>query len=188
LSSLSSKASLNSFYADSSNGIYSLYLCRGDVSSNTCQTCINNATREIQRRCASNGTAIIWYDDQCMLRYSNKNFHGVYQTYPRLFMWNNENTTSPDEQNFGALSLIYTLIEDIVPYTDMMFGTNQSASHDGSQKRYALAQCSRDINSGDCSSCLGTLRDAVTQCCQAKRGWRIFAPSCSIRYEENQFY
>ncbi|KAI9385178.1 hypothetical protein POPTR_011G030650v4 [Populus trichocarpa] len=188
LSSLSSKASLNSFYADSSNGIYSLYLCRGDVSSNTCQTCINNATREIQRRCASNGTAIIWYDDQCMLRYSNKNFHGVYQTYPRLFMWNNENTTSPDEQNFGALSLIYTLIEDIVPYTDMMFGTNQSASHDGSQKRYALAQCSRDINSGDCSSCLGTLRDAVTQCCQAKRGWRIFAPSCSLRYEEYPFY
>ncbi|KAL3575966.1 hypothetical protein D5086_021249 [Populus alba] len=186
LSSLSSKASLNSFYTDSSNGIYSLYLCRGDVSSNTCQTCINNATREIQRRCASNETAIIWYDE-CMLRYSNKNFHGVYQTYPRLFMWNNENTTSPDEQNFGALSLIYTLIE-YVPYTDMMFGTNQSASHDGSQKRYALTQCSRDINSSDCSSCLGILRDDVTQCCQAKRGWRIFAPSCSIRYEESQFY
>ncbi|KAL3575964.1 hypothetical protein D5086_021247 [Populus alba] len=102
-------------------------------------------------------------------------------------MWNNENTTSPDEQNFGALSLIYTLIE-YVPYTDMMFGTNQSASHDGSQKRYALTQCSRDINSSDCSSCLGILRDDVTQCCQAKRGWRIFAPSCSIRYEESQFY
>ncbi|KAJ6893271.1 hypothetical protein NC652_027330 [Populus alba x Populus x berolinensis] len=186
LSSLSSKASLNSFYTDSSNGIYSLYLCRGDVSSNTCQTCINNATREIQRRCASNETAIIWFDE-CMLRYSNKNFHGVYQTYPRLFLWNNENTTSPDEQNFGALSLIYTLIE-YVPYTDMMFGTNQSASHDGSQKRYALTQCSRDINSSDCSSCLGILRDDVTQCCQAKRGWRIFAPSCSVRYEESQFY
>ncbi|CAK7350915.1 unnamed protein product [Dovyalis caffra] len=186
LSSLSSKASLNSFYEDSSNGIYSLYLCRGDVSSNTCQTCVNNATQDIRQRCSSNRTAIIWYDE-CMLRYSNRNFLGVDQTYPRVLMWNSKNTTSPDEQNFGALGLIYTLI-DYVPYTNTMFGTNQSAVPDGSQNRYALVQCSRDINSSDCSSCLGMLGDAVTECCQAKVGWRILAPSCSLRYEEYPFY
>ncbi|KAF9672200.1 hypothetical protein SADUNF_Sadunf11G0015900 [Salix dunnii] len=186
LSSLSSKASLNSFYEDSSNGIYSLYLCRGDVSNNTCQTCINNATVEIQRQCASNGTAIIWYDE-CMLRYSIKNFLGVYQTSPRLLMWNTQNTTSPDEQNIDALALIYTLIGSI-PYKKMMFGTQQSASHDGSQNRYALVQCSRDINSSDCKSCLIDLNDAANKCCQSKRGWRILAPSCSLRYEEYEFY
>ncbi|KAB5533832.1 hypothetical protein DKX38_016918 [Salix brachista] len=185
-SSLSSKASLNNFYNDSSNGIYSLYLCRGDVSNNTCQTCINTATLEIQRQCASNGTAIIWYDE-CMLRYSITNFLGVYQTSPGFFMWNIGNTTSPNEQNFGALALIYTLIE-YVPYTDMMFGTNESASHNGFENRYAMMQCSRDINRSDCSSCLGILKDAMTKCCQAKKGWRIMAPSCSLRYEEYQFY
>ncbi|KAF9672197.1 hypothetical protein SADUNF_Sadunf11G0015600 [Salix dunnii] len=186
LSSLSSKASLNSFYEDSSNGIYSLYLCRGDVSSNTCQTCINTATEEIQRQCASNGTAIIWYDE-CMLRYSIRNFLGVYQTSPRLLMWNIQNTTSPDELNFDALALIYTMI-GYIPYTDMMFGTKQSASHDGSQNRYAMVQCSRDINSSNCSSCLKKLSEAANQCCQSKRGWRILAPSCSLRYEEYEFY
>ncbi|KAK7846163.1 cysteine-rich receptor-like protein kinase 10 [Quercus suber] len=45
LDSLSSKASQNySFYNESSNiGIYALFLCRGDVSSSTCQTCVSYA-------------------------------------------------------------------------------------------------------------------------------------------------
>ncbi|KAJ6725313.1 SALT STRESS RESPONSE/ANTIFUNGAL DOMAIN PROTEIN [Salix viminalis] len=187
LSSLSSKASLNSFYQDSSNGIYSLYLCRGDVSNNTCQTCINNATKEIQRQCASNGTAIIWYDE-CMLRYSIKNFLGVSQTSPRLLMSNTQNTTSPDEKNIDALALIYPLIVEI-PYTKMMYGTdNKSASHDGSPNTYALVQCSRDINSSNCRSCLEDLNEAANRCCKSKIGWRILAPSCSLRYEEYEFY
>lgn len=70
LSNLSSKATVNSFYSLSSNQVYSLYLCRGDVSSGTCNTCVKNATQNIRQRCGSNKTAIIWYDE-CMLRYSD---------------------------------------------------------------------------------------------------------------------
>ncbi|KAJ6416430.1 hypothetical protein OIU84_002315 [Salix udensis] len=186
LSSLSSKASLNSFYQDSSNGIYSLYLCRGDVSSDICQTCINNATKEIQRQCASNGTAIIWYDE-CMLRYSIKNFLGVYETFPRFLMWNIQNTTSPDVNNIDVNALIYPMIRDI-PYKDIMYGTDKSPSHDGSPNTYAMVQCTRDINSSNCRSCLDDLREAAELCCQSKIGWRIGAPSCSLRYEEYEFY
>ncbi|KAB5533890.1 hypothetical protein DKX38_016976 [Salix brachista] len=102
-------------------------------------------------------------------------------------MWNYMNTTSPDEQNIDALALIYTLIGSI-PYTQMMSGTQQSASHDGSQNRYSLVQCTRDINSSDCSSCLKYISKAAELCCQSKRGWRILAPSCSLRYEEYEFY
>ncbi|XP_037496544.1 putative receptor-like protein kinase At4g00960 [Jatropha curcas] len=122
-----------------------------------------------------------------MLRYSNTNFFGVAETFPRLLMWNVQNTTSPEEPNYGALALIYTLI-DYVPSSKIMFGTNESATANGSQKRYALVQCTRDINSSACSSCLGQLSDAVKDCCQAKIGWRILAPSCNLRYEERPFY
>uniref|UniRef100_F6I7H0 Protein kinase domain-containing protein n=1 Tax=Vitis vinifera TaxID=29760 RepID=F6I7H0_VITVI len=38
LDSVSSKASLHKFYNDSSNKIYSLYQCRGDVNTTTCHT------------------------------------------------------------------------------------------------------------------------------------------------------
>ncbi|KAK0578916.1 hypothetical protein LWI29_018329 [Acer saccharum] len=103
LDTLSSKASVNTFYNESSDGVYILFLCRGDVSVATCQTCVKNASQVIRQRCSTNKTAIIWYD-QCMLRYSNTNFFGVAQTRPGLLMWNLENTTTPDEPNYGALS------------------------------------------------------------------------------------
>ena len=88
--SLSTKAFQNySFYnIESSNiGIYGLFLCRGDVSNNTCQRCVSYATQEITTRCPSNETAIIWYDE-CMLRYSNVSFFGEEQTWPRVLAWN----------------------------------------------------------------------------------------------------
>ena len=76
--SLSSKASQNyNFYNDSSNiDICGLFLCRGDVSNGTCQSCVSYATQDITTRCPSNNSAIIWYDE-CMLHYSNVNFFEI---------------------------------------------------------------------------------------------------------------
>ncbi|KAK4857877.1 hypothetical protein QYF36_007511 [Acer negundo] len=186
LDSLSSKASANSFYNDSSNGIYSLFLCREDVTSTTCQTCVNNATQLIRQRCPSRKRGIVWYDE-CMLRYSNVSFFGRAETSTRIMMWNIQNTTSPDGQNYGALALIYSLIDE-APYTDMMFGTKEKVVANGNQHGYALVQCTRDINSSSCRACLGSLTEQIQNCCQNRRGWRILSFSCYLRYEENLFY
>ncbi|KAK9273326.1 hypothetical protein L1049_018135 [Liquidambar formosana] len=187
LGSLSSKATLYSFYNQTSNQqIYSLFLCRGDVSNDTCQSCVTIATQEIQRQCPSNKTAIIWYDE-CMLRYSDTDFLGVEQTLPTVFMYNIQNTTSPDQPDYGALGLINTLISN-APYQGLMFGMDESVVNGGSQKGYGLVQCSRDISSDACQICLGQLTDYIKQCCQGKRGWRILAPSCNLRYEEYLFF
>ncbi|WRX26154.1 Serine-threonine/tyrosine-protein kinase [Theobroma cacao] len=101
LDSISSKAFDHSFYNDSLNGIYSLFLCRGDVSSDVCQDCVSNATQTLTQRCPSDKSAIIWYD-QCMLRYSNINIFGLVRLLPGVSMWNTLNKTSPDEGNIGA--------------------------------------------------------------------------------------
>jgi hypothetical protein len=80
-----SKASQSySFYNDTSNGIYGLFLCRGDVNSTTCQSCVSYASQDIISRCPSTRTATIWFDE-CMLRYSNSNFFGVEETSPELW-------------------------------------------------------------------------------------------------------
>ncbi|KAJ0081477.1 hypothetical protein Patl1_10991 [Pistacia atlantica] len=188
LDSLSSKASLDSFYKDSFNGIYGLFLCRGDVSTDLCKSCVTFASQNITERCPSNRSAIIWYD-QCMLHYSNKSFFGVTQSSPALLMWNtdNNNSTSPDEPNYGALGMIYTLISS-APNTEKMFGTDDTDVASGTQRGYALVQCTRDISISACQSCLGQLTDEVKKCCQDRKGWRMFNPSCSLRYEEYQFY
>ena len=192
LDSLSTKASQNySFYNESSNiGIYGLFLCRGDVSNNTCQRCVSYATQEITTRCPSNETAIIWYDE-CMLRYSNVSFFGEVQIIPRVLMWNvqnlNRNSTSPDEPNYGALSLMYGLIDEALQ-KDVFFRADNKTLSDGSEQRYGLVQCSRDINRSSCSDCFTQLMDAADLCCNSKLGWRILAPSCNIRYENYSFF
>ncbi|KAF3451640.1 hypothetical protein FNV43_RR07735 [Rhamnella rubrinervis] len=168
LDGLSSKAIDNSFYNESSNGQYGLFLCRGDVSSTTCQNCVRNASKEIRSRCSSNKTAIIWYDE-CMIRYSNSSFFGVAETWPKLFMWNVANRTSdPDEPDVDAQALMYRLISDAAK-SDMLFKADEWPADDESQRRYGLVQCTRDLNSSACSNCLGKLMEDIKTCCQGKK-------------------
>ncbi|XP_062161843.1 cysteine-rich repeat secretory protein 1-like [Alnus glutinosa] len=142
LGSLSSKASQSySFYNDTSNGIYGLFLCRGDVNSSTCQSCVSYASQDITSRCPSNRTATIWFDE-CMLRYSNSNFFGVEATSPGLLAWNIiGNTTSPDAANFGAQALMNGLIEEALR-TDMLFKavlpTEARVAHFGPKLQYEV--------------------------------------------------
>ncbi|KAE8728551.1 cysteine-rich receptor-like protein kinase 29-like [Hibiscus syriacus] len=186
LDSMSSKASDNSFYNDSLNGIYSLFLCRGDVSSDVCRVCVYNATQTCTQVCPSDKSAIIWYD-QCLLQYSDINFFGQPRFFPMLLMWNTHNSTSPEEGNIGTLGLFYSLV-DQAPYAENMFRTNEMVVGNGPERRYGLVQCSRDLDVRSCSSCLGQLLNRSEECCIERTGWRILSPSCFIRYEMYPFY
>nr|POE74094.1 cysteine-rich receptor-like protein kinase 25 [Quercus suber] len=190
LNSLSSKASQNfSFYNDSSNiGIYSLYLCRGDVSNSTCQTCISFATQDITTRCPSYKSAIIWYD-QCMLRYSDVNFLGVASKEPQHTWWNTDrNISAPDQLALNALSLLYDLIAN-VETIDLLYetGVKEVTLSTGPTNSSGLVQCTRDINVSSCRQCLSGLMDEAKKCCESKIGWRVLAPSCNLRYENYSF-
>ncbi|XP_030970765.1 cysteine-rich receptor-like protein kinase 10 [Quercus lobata] len=187
--SLSSKASQNySFYNESSNiSIYSLYLCRGDVSNETCKSCVSSATQEIRNRCPSSKTAIIWYDE-CTLRYADVNFFGKPDTQPWLIMNNVENTTSPGQPNFYARGLLEQLIGR-VNEKDRLFETDEQIVKigDRSLPSYGLVQCTRDLDVGSCGKCLSDLVVEAQVCCESKIGWRISGPSCSLRYENYSF-
>ncbi|GMY37082.1 cysteine-rich repeat secretory protein 38-like [Fagus crenata] len=187
LDSLSSKASQNySFYNESSNiGIYGLFLCRGDVSNETCQSCVSYVKQDIIGRCPSNKSAIIWYDE-CMLRYADVNFFGVPETLPEFIMYNEDNTSDPDQTNFDVTGLMYTLIGE-AKETDTLFKIDNQPSSDGSIQNYGLVQCIRDIDGSACGNCLSELLDEAEICCQALKGWRVSGPSCNLRYEQYSF-
>ncbi|CAN0852504.1 Cysteine-rich receptor-like protein kinase 25 [Linum grandiflorum] len=184
LNSFPSNSSTFSNASSADGDIHALYLCRGDVLMDVCTACVRQAVQRIQQTCPNHRSALVWYDE-CMLRYSNASFFGEVQISPNLVIGNTQNTASPDEPNNGALALIYALI-DYVPYTRLMYGTNESEIR--GQNRYAMAQCTRDLSSRDCNRCLGQLNDASTRCCQGRIGWRILTPSCSLRYEQTRFY
>ncbi|KAI6703719.1 hypothetical protein NL676_012855 [Syzygium grande] len=131
---------------------YLAYSSAGAFRRVLADPCAGNAAQTLPNRCPSNQEAIIWYNE-CMLHYLDADFFGVMATYPRVFMWNVQNNTSSNEPDVNALALIYNLVAN-VPYTAMMYGVLESDGGDGSQERYGLVQCSRDINSTQCSSCL----------------------------------
>ncbi|XP_030491293.2 cysteine-rich receptor-like protein kinase 10 isoform X1 [Cannabis sativa] len=186
LDTLSSKAVVNSFYNESSDGLHGLFLCRGDVSINACQNCVINATQELKSHCLTNKTAIVWFE-HCMVRYSSTNFFGKEQILPNLRLCNTKGHTS--QTDVDAFSLMYPIITE-ASNSDTMFKANNFAPNNNeSEKRYGLVQCTRDIDAAQCSHCLGQLMEKIrNSSCLGKNGWRILAPSCKLRYELYPFY
>ncbi|GLT32069.1 hypothetical protein SLA2020_067610 [Shorea laevis] len=186
MDSLSSNSSLHTFYHDSFNGIYGLFLCLGDVNSSTCQTCISEATLVLPKNCASSYQGgVIWYA-KCLLRYSNTDFFGEMRFEPHYFMWNEKNTTSPGE-DFGVRGLLYEAWELAQNPTTLYGAQENDVPSNVSQRRYVLVQCSRDLDISSCNSCLQEIIDQISRCCEGRAGWRFLTPSCLARYENYAF-
>ncbi|KAJ6885613.1 hypothetical protein NC651_026292 [Populus alba x Populus x berolinensis] len=73
LPSITSLTGFNyTFFGEASAKVYGQALCRGDVNSSACRTCVEKASRQIFNDCISRGEAIIWYE-LCQVHYSFQN-------------------------------------------------------------------------------------------------------------------
>ncbi|XP_023544478.1 cysteine-rich receptor-like protein kinase 10 isoform X2 [Cucurbita pepo subsp. pepo] len=176
-----SEASSDSFYNRTFNGMYGLVLCRGDISNDYCHSCVSTASRDVRDRCPLRVNATIWYDE-CMLRYSDKNFLGTVEISPRFLMGDSGNQTSPDDSNIDGSALLSQMASEasVLP---MMYKANKLHG-----TGYGLVQCTRDLNSSACCKCLMALLEEIGQVYKGRVGWRILSPSCSITYEKYLFY
>ncbi|XP_077219502.1 cysteine-rich receptor-like protein kinase 7 [Tasmannia lanceolata] len=188
LSSLISNAPQNSgFYNDTigeienNNRVYGIALCRLDLSPDTCQNCLETASNDIIQNCPSLAEGIVYYD-LCLLHYSDEFIFGIPDTQG-FSMRNDENPDSPD---CDALSMINTLVGRAS--TQMLMFAAGSETFGNFNTRYAVVQCTRDLSSMDCGNCLAILTSDLMDCCNGMKGWRYFAPSCTIRYEAYPFY
>ncbi|XP_022845905.1 putative receptor-like protein kinase At4g00960 [Olea europaea var. sylvestris] len=192
LSSISSNMDSNGFYytslGENADRVNAIALCRGDVQLDTCQSCINNATRLILQLCPYQKQAFHSApDDLCMLRYSNESIFGKLETEPKFSGYRIDNVTSKSEFNQDLRTLLDNL---------------QSTAYSGSLKKFAagnttgpdmltifgLVQCTTDLTSKDCSTCLTEVTGVISQCCSGKQGFGILTPSCILRYETYPFF
>ncbi|RDX70523.1 Cysteine-rich receptor-like protein kinase 10, partial [Mucuna pruriens] len=187
---LSSNATTKIFHeADVSNKVYGLFMCRGDIDapSGTCEKCVQNATHRIALDCNSSQEAIIWYS-QCMLRYSNRSF---FKTVERRPMFSELNITSNDkEQSFFTVTLAATLDKVAVEAGDSAarYGKKLVKLND-LQTLYTLAQCTQDLSTDECKSCLGyVIGTEIPWSRLGSIGGRVLYPSCNLRFELSQFY
>ncbi|CAL0311028.1 unnamed protein product [Lupinus luteus] len=165
--------------------VYGLYLCRGDANTSLCHQCVQNSSLLLKQHCPNNASAILWYPF-CLFRYSNQNFFGKLTLTPRIPMFDaKQNFTSAGEFDSDARVLMNGLIQ-MGSEEPLMFGTHMF-NINGTERRYGWVQCSRDIASEECRTCLSTLLDDVQDCCERKRVWRVFSPSCIMMYETQPF-
>jgi hypothetical protein len=194
LSNLSSNANGKvEFYNTTANEttsdpVYGLFLCRGDVTAETCQICVVNAVLQLARKCTSETVAVTWYDE-CIVRYSIESIFSTMAVSPGYYMWNTQNITEQDRFN----RLVNTTMTELAreasnfPIGDKKFSVKE-VNFSALQTLYSLVQCTPDLSSTDCNSCLQAAINDFSICCSGKQGGRVLFPSCIVRYEVYPFY
>ncbi|KAK7380206.1 hypothetical protein VNO78_32704 [Psophocarpus tetragonolobus] len=197
LSSLSSNAPGNSGFNNTtvraenpSESVFGLFMCRGDVPPQLCQTCVQNATHKLSTdsECFLSKTAVIWYDE-CTVRYSNRSFFSTVDTRPSVGLWNTANISNQESFMRLMLDTINQAADEAAsnPIGEKKFATRK-ANVAQLQSLYCLAQCTPDLSREDCRTCLSEAIGLLPWCCEGKQGGRILAPSCNVRYELYPFY
>nr|POE69111.1 cysteine-rich repeat secretory protein 38 [Quercus suber] len=171
----------------SSNGvIYGLFLCRGDCSNNTCQRCVGNLASLINSNCSSGRSGTMWLEDQCMIRYSDINFFGVADTESFSGSFSGGNYSSPADAKLGILDLMTELVDEALK-SDNLFKAGNRALENGNGFVYGLVQCTRDLNSSECSKCLKSFMKEIRDFCEAGIDCEVRSSSCFLRYANSSF-
>ncbi|KAJ4729979.1 Cysteine-rich repeat secretory protein [Melia azedarach] len=167
-------------YGQSRNRVNGLALCRGDVSSSSCKTCVVDAGKELRERCPKEKGAIIWYDN-CLLKYSNVDFFGDIDNQNKFYMYNVQDVEHPASFNRKVKRLLSSLSYK-ANATPKLYATGE-LELGASKKLYGLAQCTRDLSGADCRKCLDGAISELPSCCGGKQGGRVVGGSCNVRYE-----
>ncbi|GFZ06298.1 hypothetical protein Acr_18g0004680 [Actinidia rufa] len=148
LSSLASNVSANrgffgAILALDSDTLYTLGLCRGDLSNNSCFSCISTSSQSLIDKCPNNKEAT-GIEYSCMVRYSNRPFFNVMDTHPARCWQNPNNVSANHMENFNWVlnRLVDELIVRVVAGSSILrftTGDNNFTVYDN--RIYALMQC-----------------------------------------------
>ncbi|XXG69380.1 hypothetical protein AAC387_Pa06g2267 [Persea americana] len=176
----------NSSTGESPNRVHGLVLCRGDITTSACQSCLVPAVQEVIELCPNRREAIIWYPE-CFIRYSDREFFGIVDINSSVLIFiADQNISQMDDRGVNFRPLMYELAEKTTVASLMYAVESESFGKLGT--RYGLMQCTRDLRRDDCRKCLeGLMKDFETSVV-GERGWRILGASCNIRYEDYKFY
>ncbi|KAK4753257.1 hypothetical protein SAY87_022055 [Trapa incisa] len=173
---------------DNDDRVYGHAMCRGDINSTACRGCLETAANGIVYLCNRTLEAIIWYE-LCQIQYSFKNFSvmvftGKYSN-PSYFR---KNASDPDRLRSHWKYMMTNISEGAAVNSSLrMFATGE-VSMSASRAVYGLVQCTRDISSHDCTTCLASAVGDLETCCGSTEGGTVMSINCNARFELFEFY
>ncbi|KAK3417832.1 hypothetical protein EUGRSUZ_H03818 [Eucalyptus grandis] len=184
-----SKGPIGGFYntteGEDPDKVYGLFLCRGDVAANRCQSCIQEASNTLVERCPGQKEGAIWYDE-CLMRYSNRPFFSIMETRPTLFIVDSANSSVSfnriveqtfDNEDLAAkvMDLARNVTDSVISSESLYATINVNVS--SSVTMHEIAQCTPDIAKSACKSCLLSAIREFPTALHFKRGGQAPAPS-----------
>ncbi|CAK7350943.1 unnamed protein product [Dovyalis caffra] len=163
-------------------------LCRGDVSSSACQTCLRDASQEILKNCTSTD-AIIWYE-RCQIQYSFQNMTSLYVyagKYPDLD--SHEKSVSDPVHFFDTVKFLIDKLSNEAAFdpSKLMFATGE-IKFSRNETIYGHVQCTRDVRADECQKCLTSALIDLKGCCSSHQGGIIVSRNCNVRFGLYKYY
>lgn len=192
LSNINSNTDIDYGFYNFSNGQNSdkvniIAMCRGDVNTQACHSCLNNSIVLLTRQCPNQKEAIGWYD-KCMLRYSNISIFGTMENSPLYYIRNNQNATNADGYNNVVAELLRSLASRAAAGDSRRKFSEANKTGPSFQTIFAHVQCTPDLSELDCNRCLFDTISYIPTCCAGKIRARLFRPSCNLRFDTTPYF
>ncbi|ERN00666.1 cysteine-rich repeat secretory protein 38-like [Amborella trichopoda] len=167
LQSLKANASISRGFNSTTSGtspdqVYGLAQCRADTTTAECSDCMNRTTTDALQLCPNRKQAIFW-DDQCILCYSDSNFIGSINRN-RLYLSNVNNACDRDSFNLELGGLMRKLTWRAVSDPLLLYASGKTV-YDNFVTIYGLLQCTRDLDDAECRNCLESVIADIPSCC-----------------------
>lgn len=157
----------------SSDTLYGVFQCRGDISGGDCSRCVSHAVTQLGTICVGSSGGALQLDG-CFVKYDNTTFLGV------------EDKTVVMKKcgpQLGIDSDALTRRDSVLGY--MQTSIDRGAYRVGSSGELkAVAQCVEDLVSGDCQDCLTEAIGRLKTDCAAAKWGDMFLAKCYARYSE----
>ncbi|KAJ3670473.1 hypothetical protein LUZ60_010797 [Juncus effusus] len=186
----------------SPNQVWGLILCRGDVTSTSCENCIKSMLKNVSSYCSNKTDAVIWFD-YCLIRYSSEDFLSNYSDnhFSTILYWNQNNISTDKLPGYDGSDdatiqtfevLVGILLNGTTNYTVKssanLFGTGIMKLPSSSNNTYSLTQCTPDMTQDDCLDCLRKLIGQMIDGFTGSQGGRVLGDRCNLRYEIYPFF
>ncbi|KEH16243.1 salt stress response/antifungal domain protein [Medicago truncatula] len=172
--------------------LYCLAQCTPDLSPNNCRTCLYTAI-DLLPLCGYGkvGGRFLLPScnvSHCLVRYSDQKILSNIETSPMYRDINITDYTTNQNWFTSTLSNQLSQLANDTGDSDERYKTNSLKLND-KQTLYSLGQCTRDLSSEGCATCLNNvITTSIPWSNLGSVGGRIIYPSCNLRFELFPFY
>lgn len=198
LSVVASNVTAHNGYFDGSIGlgpdrVYATGMCDPGAEPEVCYRCIETTSEGLLQTCLNQSSAFSWSTEEtlCLVRYSSRALSGLLVMDPREALYNTQVFTITNQTEFDNewKKLMFSLIARTTSSSSS--GGNSSSKYYGQNESLvpfygnisAWMQCTPDVSSKDCRTCLERNVIDYENCCRKHLGGLISRPSCFFWWE-----